>query len=341
MRMFMFALALLPGCAIFELGGWWGYDPDDVAALDTAYETGWGFSNVFEQDQPDPVEHRSTAWTHRSAAYVLPQGDIAPLPFFDAAWVGLSSMVCEVSWSTGYIGADTDMDPENTESIADFDDAAVLSTTPRGWQLLHPASGEITWQATDVPPAGARLTDDGVAVLLHRPTGCTVVVGETATTAPGTACPTQDGWAIDKADQTTWLHTDAGLAELDPASGRATVWGAPGDLVSFDRGRGLLFLATRGQSSVSAYSRDHTQRWTADLGAPIRQLRAVPARGVVAALIDRPAGSAIVYLDAATGAAHDALSVEGTIDRFSLSVDGAHLALSWGTQIDLFDEAAP
>ena len=77
----------------------------------------------------------------------------------------------------------------------------------------------------------------------------------------------------------------------------------------------------------------------AEQGARVIQLQAVPARAAIAALVDRPGGAGLVYLDVATGEATDALQADEPARGFSVSADGRRLALTLDGRVVLFDES--
>ncbi|HMV68811.1 MAG TPA: hypothetical protein PKA64_18305, partial [Myxococcota bacterium] len=128
------------------------------------------------------VAPASDRWLPRSAVWAAPAGRFAPLA--DGGWIGLSAMVCAVDWSTGQIGADTEIEPDQVEVITDYDASRVVVITPHGAHAWRPTDGADEAHPTDAAPLDARLTDDGVVVLLDDPAGCAIAWGDARADAP-------------------------------------------------------------------------------------------------------------------------------------------------------------
>lgn len=310
-----------------------------VACYDGGDYNDAGFTTYGWQES-EPLDLSSATLRERSSIAVTPSGEVATesrarRQMATGAYIGMSGMVCQVNWASATIQADYDPDSRETEEITDFDGDTVLSITSDSFQILNPYTGETT-QVGRPGILDARIGRGAHILVLQDPAGCVVELGPRhKIPVPGT-CGTGDAFTADPDSMTAWTAGPAGVVEVDRDGARPT--GIPGDLLARDADNNVLYVSQRGASEVRAYNDDRTPRWTAPVDGAVRQLRAVSARDMVAVLVDRDEGSAILYIDAVTGAVTEAGAIGTKVNQLSVSPDGTRLALVAGALTHFVDD---
>ncbi|HMV68812.1 MAG TPA: hypothetical protein PKA64_18310 [Myxococcota bacterium] len=326
MRTILFTL-LLTGC-------YDGSDYSDGSWNDPVWGGSWG--------NPPALSTTSDRLVERSSVAVDASGAVAVQSPAGArretgAYVGMSTMVCQVLWRSGMISADYNPDANETEVVTDYDEDVVLSVTPRGYQVLTPDIGD-TQHFRRPGLVDARIGDRGPILVIEDPGSCTVDVGgRNPVELPG-ACPTGGSFTVDADDMTAWSGSAGGVVEIDRDGARP--FGATGDLVARDADHDILYVASTGGAEVRGYDRERNLLWTAPIDGAVRELRAIPARAMAALLVDRAEGSAIVYVAADDGAVTEAGSVRTAVDHLTTSPDGSRLALALRGEVHFFDDCA-
>lgn len=322
MRSFVLSLLALSAC----------YDGSDY---------GTEIGNPTWNAEARSLELASSSLTERSSLVLTPSGEVATRNpgrrngLATGALVGMSNMVCELNWRSASVQMDYDPSSADTEVVTDWDQDTVLTVTPEGFQVLDPDSGDSD-RIRRPGVVDARIGRGAHIIVIQEAEGCAIEFGPRHRIEVPGECATGTGFAVDADSMTAWSADSDGITEIDRDGVRP--FGAAGDLLARDAERNILYVANTGGSEVRAYGADRSLLWTASIDGAVRQLRAAPARGLVAVLADRDAGSAILYMDAATGEVREAGQTGSQVQQLTLSPDGSRLALVSNGAIHLVDD---
>jgi hypothetical protein len=326
MRPLLLTVPLLAGCLSTE----------DYSAFGGAGETGPLLG--LGETSPSAVPHTSEELTHRSATFA--DANSLVLPDDAAAWVGMAAMACEIELASGSIALDYDPAPFHEETVTDANDDVVVTTSRNRLHIVardEPWSWE-TYVVRDVVDGRASdEADDGVVILTSNDDGCRVGFGlddDGPVRVDDAACLDRAAFAVDPRGPAAYTPGDAGVQRITP-SGRDTL-PVHGDLLTWDRQAAALYVASEGEGEVTAWRADGTRKWSVTLEHPVRGLSHLGDAALAVALVDVGEGSEVWFLDAATGDARKALSVDTRVDGIAGSADGQTLGVISAHQLDFF-----
>lgn len=309
----LLTLVLLTACGLFD-GSDDGFSFDDSFGL-----------------APNAVSHSGAGMQHRSAAFADAEG-VAP-DDADTAWVGMVSMVCQVSMSDGTIQLDEDPDPQRPETVVDQTDDHVLTVSDGSIARFNKLDGFVA--AREWPGViDAALGRDGEVIVLEADDDCEIVFG---TWAGAPSVPVADEacaepqLSLDPDTLTAIIVTDDGVETV--TSEGAEAHPAKGDIAVWDADAGVLYTAFRGTETVDGWTLSGEHLWQASVGGGVKQIRA-GRKALV--LVERASGDAVVAIDAASGEVSELGTVHANVRDLSVSPSGTRIAVTTRGQVDFF-----
>lgn len=237
-----------------------------------------------------------------------------------AAMVGTT---CTIDTSWGCPTADADLPTEN-ERVTDHYLGRTLAVSADGVHYMDAG----TWDGGTEPLADlrtAKLSDVGTLVVGGTPDSCWYQDAAGEHIAPGAACEPGVSFEVDRRGSLV-AATPEGIIALDPAGVRTVHSGA--DLVAVDAAGGRMYLANRGESTLTAIDDAGTTLWTAEAGGNIADIAVRGDRQDVMVLADVGGGlGQIERFDGADGIRHSSSTVPTTDGELAVSGNGQTLAL--------------
>lgn len=245
------------------------------------------------------------------------------------AFSGMSHNVCGIDTSHGSLGEEYSCDPSEPEEVTDGGDSEILSITGNGWYLLDPTTHEVL-QGGRADVQDARLDGGQVVALYEAPNGCRVELGQHESAPLAGACPDHDGWAVDHGLHQAWLSIQGVLHVVSGEGVRDT--GIHADRVTVDGALGVVATALQGSDHLSLWSVDGTHLRDVRFPGQVRQVQAMPERGLIAVLgADRNGvGSVITLVDEETGAWSWGLRTDQELRWLTVSQNGREFSLKVG-----------
>ncbi|MCB9675870.1 MAG: hypothetical protein H6737_12180 [Alphaproteobacteria bacterium] len=198
------------------------------------------------------------------------------------AYAAMSGTTCRIDTSWGCPTSDADL-PTDHERVVDHWNGRTLGASDLG---VHTIEGQ-AWLADfdleihDV--VGARLTEAGTLVLAGDANSC--VLSDTAGSieVPVGACSEHARTDVDRAGSAMFAATADGVFELRPDGVRQLSDTA--DLVASDPVSGLVVIAERGDTVLTALDASGETVWAADTTGPIESIATRGDRGQLLVLV--------------------------------------------------------
>lgn len=217
-------------------------------------------------------------------------------------WVGMSDNTCLFT-NDGALSTDVDVVAGSADRVVDVQDVVVVVDSAGDEVATLDPAGEPLSRRFVPGLRDARSDGRGeVVVLVDDPEhGCAVAFHEagvrTLVRVPLAPCAEADGFAVDRVGRRAWVGTTDGVYEVVPEG--AKVLPLVGDLLSWDTKREQLYIAVRGQPTVSAVRFGGEEGWTSAPGGAVRHLKALG--GAVAVATRAQGQHAVVVLDGERG----------------------------------------
>jgi len=333
-------LFALVGCTV-DGGGDWTW-------TDTAsYDYGWDGPPTLDQDSF--LRYDNGMWGYHVDGMYLPDGQ-------DWGVAGLSSMTCQLYLSSVSTGTDEDVN-YGDDSLEDGqgdgnddnqgeDGVHVIVGAGGNAQIVGFPSGAIV-DSVSVPGrivsrfVGAEM----LASLVTDDAGCHVDFtrigfgGSIDASVPldSSYCdhPAEaDPLAVD-GDGHVWVISPTRIGLV--GDGAITEVETGGDVMVWDAAAGVMYVATRDQSTLTAVEANGAIRWRADLGAPIQDVddRGPAREAVVTTQID-DGNTGVILVDGMTGEQVAETGVARDPGRVTVTGDGSRLVLHNRDQLDVF-----
>ncbi len=244
------------------------------------------------------------------------------------AFGGMNTTVCGIDTTTGTTGTDYSMDPYEEEELTDTEGSGVLGITSTGWYVLEPDTYQVTHGGA-ANPHDARLLRGSVVALHERLGHCQLRFGESAPQTFASDCPDHDGWDVDRDARDIWLAVGGEIVIVDSSGSASTP--LRGDRVTVDSARDIVTVGTDGTDTISMWTTGLVHVRDVVMPGPVRQITALPERGLVAVLSDYDNGSVVLLVSEETGDRTWALRSGERLNELSVSPSGRNFAFKRGS----------
>lgn len=203
--------------------------------------------------------------------------------------------------------------------------------------LLEKSLGYYRHEDVEVPGVQlARLYDTGLVALTSDTTGCALVWIEDGERLGTVQVPCGSDLTTDPASGLAVVASGGQVGILEPSG--VTLTEVSGDLVAWDPATEATYVATAGDSLVTAMEPDGAIRWTAEVEGAVTALTDAGARGAALVVLEQPDGrGGVVYLDGWTGGERGWLDTPQPARQATVSGNGAVLALSADNGAHFYD----
>lgn len=282
---------------------------------------------------PDAVslEHRAEVET-RSRGLALLDDE-------SAAQVGMVGNTCEVDTLSGGISTDNDVAPGEEDNVVDAVGAATLVVGSAGiYYVDRGVYGGFDPEVEIDNALDAGITNDGIVALSGTDSDCTVSWfegGGDAASANIEGC-SGEAFAVDRDGGRAFVPSVQGLVVANPDGSTATIGGAA-DLVAWDPAQEIVFGATRGASTLSAFTADGVAQWQADLGGRIMAIDDMETVGAVAVMMEVEGGMGeLLVLDSTTGEPLTSVPTPSAAQQVLVGNFGRSMALVLPNEVHFF-----
>ncbi len=259
----------------------------------------------------------------------------------DIGHAGMAGTNCPFETKNGGVTGDYQL-PGEGEQIQDHGDSdlgeeTVLLVLGDNVFLLEKSTGSYrheTIEVTDVDQA--RLFDDGIVATRQSGDQCEVawvsagMVDGTASAACGA------GLTVDPHTGLAFVGTRDGVTVVDGTSEVAAE--AAGDLLAWDATTEATYVATAGDSVVSAIEADGTLRWQADVGSAVRAIADAGIFEAAAVVVEHSDGTGgVIYLDGWTGEQRGAIATPEPARSAHVAASGRMIAVESNDDVHFYN----
>lgn len=274
------------------------------------------------------LRHASTLETRVRGVGMMDDGQSAD--------VGMAGNTCRFDIGAAVIGADADVAQGEEDVVHDAFGESSLVVGTAGVFVVDPGGFAGT---TPVIPSGeittGRFVADGITTVRANREIAWSADGASVELPDGELVQTE-GFTVDRSTGTAFAATGTSLFSVTPAG--VTELGGAADLAAFDAASGALYVASAGESEVSALEVDGTPRWSLDVGGAVTALDDMGDGASVAAMVEAPEGHGrLLVLDGATGEIKMDYPTPSAAPGIVVSPNGRSMAVILRNEVHFFD----
>lgn len=268
------------------------------------------------------------------------QSRTTSLVLYDSGETGqgiMNEQTCRFDAFNGNIIADFDM-PAPTTHLEDIRGTVAIARSADGIHVLDRDGWD---HNNDIALAGVlsvRMTLDGVASLVQDADGCRVDWrnDDSVQTAAldASVCDNASGFAVDPVTAQVWIGHGDGVTSAMP--GAVSEVSVPGNLLAFDEVSGSVYVATQGQSLVSAVDASGDLQWEREVSGGVYAMSDMGARGATAVINDAGSNVDLEVFDGFTGDKIADYDMPGVAD-ITVSADAGTLSLVTPDEVYFYD----